>query len=150
MAKANGASFMDLPQFAEFEKVLGAFKLPMVEGSQVVEMQRKNVEALSEANKVVFEGWQALAQRQGELMRQSVEGFAAGLRDVADSGSFEEGLAKQTTLVKDGFEQAVANVRELGELGVKSQNAAVEVLNHRFVTGLDEFKTAIETSAKGK
>ena len=152
MSKSNG-SFMDFDfgRFAEVEKVFGAFKLPMVDNGAVVEAQRKNVEALTEANKLVVEGWQAIAQRQSEIVREAAGDFTAALRDMSTEGaSVEAQLAKQTDRVKQGFEQALANARELTELGVKSQGEAANLLSHRFIESLDEVKSAFEKQAKAR
>ena len=152
MSKSNG-SFMDFDfgRFAEVEKVFGAFKLPTVDNGAVVEAQRKNVEALAEANKLVFEGWQAIAQRQSEIVREAAGEFTSAVRDLtAEGDSVEKRIAKQTDLVKRGFEQSLANARELTELGVKSQGEAANRLSHRFVESLDEIKSAFEKQAKAR
>lgn len=152
MSKANG-SVMDFNfgQFADFEKVFAAFKLPMVDNDAMVKAQRKNVEALTEANKLVVEGWQAIAQRQSEIVREAAGEFSSALRDMTSQGaSVEARLAKQTDMVKHGFEQALANARELTELGVKSQGEAANLLSHRFIEGLDEVKAAFEKQAKSR
>ena len=148
MSKGNGPSFMDVnfPQFADFEKAFDTFKLPMVESETLAAAQRKNVEALTEANRLVIEGWQALAHRQTEIARQTISDFTAAVQDLAGDSSVEGRLAKQTDLVKEGFEQAVSNARELAELGVKSQSEAVDLLNQRFTESLDEFKSAFAKS----
>ena len=152
MSKSNG-SFMDFDfgRFADVEKVFGTFKLPMVDNGAMVEAQRKNVEALTEANKLVVEGWQAIAQRQSEIVREAAVDFTSALRDMTAEGpSVEARLAKQTDRVKHGFEQAVANARELTELGVKSQGEAANLLSHRFIESLDEIKSAFEKQAKAR
>ena len=152
MSKSNG-SFMDFDfgRFADVEKVFGTFKLPMVDNGAMVEAQRKNVEALTEANKLVVEGWQAIAQRQSEIVRNAAGDFTSAVRDMTKDGdSVASRLAKQTDLVKQGFEQAVANARELTELGVKSQGEAANLLSHRFIESLDEIKSAFEKQAKAR
>ena len=41
-------------------------------------------------------------------------------------------------------------MRELAEMGAKSQAEAADVLNKRFTESLEEFKSAVQTSGKGK
>ena len=145
MDKGYGPFFMDIDfvGFQDFEKAFAAFTLPMAEGQALADAQRRNVEALTQANKVVVEGWQALAQRQSEIARQAVSDFTAAVQDIAGAGSVEGQMARQTELVKEAFEQAVSNARELTELGVKSQSEAVDLLNRRFTESLDELQSAL-------
>jgi len=46
-----------------------------------VSSQRKNIEALTQANQLAVEGAQALMRRQVEITRQAVEDFSAMFRD---------------------------------------------------------------------
>ena len=141
---------MNLSEFADFEKVMKNFVMPGVGNGALFEAQRKNIEALTTANKVAFEGAQALAQRQAEITRQAVEEMGKAFQHFANGGSPELKLAKQAELMKESYEAALANLRELAEMGAKSQAEAADVLNKRFTESLDEFKSAIETSSKGK
>lgn len=151
MSKGNAPLFadFDFSRLGDFEKAFAAFQMPLVEGQSLAEAQRKNVEALTQANKVAIEGWQSLAQRQTEITRQVIADFTTALQDLAGAESVEGRLARQTEMVKEGFEQAVSNARELTELGVKSQSEALDLLNQRFTEGLDELKTAL-TKTNGK
>ena len=112
MSKGNAPLFadFDFSRFGDFEKAFAAFQMPLVEGQSLAEAQRKNVEALTQANKVAIEGWQALAQRQTEITRQVVADFTTALQDLAGLGvksqsealdllnqRFTEGLDELTT-----------------------------------------------------
>lgn len=55
-----------VPSF-DFTKLLNQYKLPGVNFSAVIDYERKNIEALTRANRAVFEGWQALVTRQAEF-----------------------------------------------------------------------------------
>src|SRR3954447_3448408 len=64
--------FDKLPAFdaASFTQ---AFKLPGFDVNTVVDIQRRNVEALTAANQTLVQGLQTVVQRQGEIARQSVK-----------------------------------------------------------------------------
>ena len=154
MSKSNGNAFVDFDltkfgaQFGDFQKAMSAFKMPAFEGNALMDAQRKNMQVFGEANKVVFEGMQAMAQRQTEIFRQAAEEFTSVMRDMAKAESPEARLARQTALIKEAFEQSCANIRELAEMGVKSQSEAADMINARFSESLEEMKSAIETSTK--
>ena len=44
----------------DFGELVGQFRLPGVDFAALVDRERKNIEALGEANRIAFEGWQRL------------------------------------------------------------------------------------------
>ncbi|MEM7226706.1 MAG: phasin family protein [Pseudomonadota bacterium] len=143
-SKVEFAPFVDFTQFAD------QFKLPAVDTTAVIDAQRKNIEAFSAANKVAFEGFQAVAQRQAEIVRKSFEDAASAVNELTTAGKPEVAFAKQAELVKQGYAQAVANGRELLEMSAKSNGEAVEVINKRVTEGLDELTVAVKKLTNGK
>ena len=49
---------------SDFTKLMSQFRLPGVDFAALVDRERKNIEALAEANRIAFEGWQSLVRRQ--------------------------------------------------------------------------------------
>ncbi len=143
-------NFMDLTKFADFTKFSEQFKVPAVDTEALLDSQRKNIEAFSAANRIAFEGAQAVTQRQVEIMRQAMEESAEVVKQMTASGKPEDKLAEQAELLKHTYEQSLANFRELAEMGAKSNGEAVEVLSRRVTEGLDEFKTALKKVATVK
>ena len=137
-------NFMDFTKFADFTKLTEQFKVPAVDTEALLDSQRKNIEAFSAANRIAFEGAQAVTQRQVEILRQVMEESAAVVKQLTAAGKPEDKLADQAELLKHSYEQSVANFRELAEMGAKSNGEAVEVLSRRVTEGLDELKTALK------
>lgn len=131
----------------DMSKIFGNFNAPGVDLQSVMSSQRKNIEALTQANKLALEGMQAVFKRQAEILKQSIEEATAAGRDLSGQGSAQDKVAKQTELAKQAFEKALANARELSEIVAKANGEAVELLNKRFSAMLDEVKDAV---AKGK
>jgi len=133
------------PSSVDFDitKYIGEFKIPGVDVETLVSSQRKNIEALTQANKLAFEGLQAMFKRQVEIIRQSIEESTAVARQLVETGSPQDKAVRQTELTKDAFEQALANSRELSEIIAKSNSEAFELLNKRFFQILDELKDGI-------
>ncbi len=137
MAQSNPFSMfgeMDL------EKMMKEFKMPGVDVDALMTSQRKNLEAIGEANKVAMEGMQAVATRQAEIMREAMEEMAKATKDLSAIGSPQEASGKQADAAREAFEKAVANMRELAEMVAKSNGEAFEVVNRRMNEGLEEFK----------
>lgn len=146
MAKAKMSTFPFMnggfAELMDFGSIADQFKLPGVDSKVFIEGHKRNLEAMTEANRVAIEGAQALAQRQVEIMRQTVDEATKAITELAKPGKPEEKLAAQTALVKEAYEMALANVRELTEMSAKSNSEAADVLTHRFADGLDEIKGA--------
>lgn len=113
-----------------------------------VEAQRRNVEALARANQVATEGLQALAHRQGEMLRQGLEQANQAMRALMTAGSPEEKAAQQAEIARAGFERAIANARELSEIATRAQTEAGDVIARRLADGMSEIKTNIESTKK--
>ena len=133
------------PPASEFDitKIVGEFKIPDVDIEAVIASQRKNLDALSHANKLAFEGVQAEFKRQAEILRQALEEGTAAARELSESGDPKKAAVRQTAMLKEAFERAVANARELSEIIAKSNSEAFELLNKRFAGVLDEIKEGI-------
>src|SRR3954469_5544868 len=110
--------FDKLPTFdaASFTQ---AFKLPGFDVTTVVDIQRRNVEALTAANQTLVQGLQTVVQRQGEIARQSVRQFQDLVSFKPSSTSVRETLVKQIAVTKTSYEKNVTNARELGDIVAK-------------------------------
>ncbi len=68
--------------FFDVTKIMGDFRVPGIDLEAAVASQRKNIEALTQANQLAVEGVQALMRRQVEITRQAMEDFSAMFRDL--------------------------------------------------------------------
>jgi phasin family protein len=76
------------------------------------------------ANRVAFEGWQALVRRQSEILQDSIKQAVSSLQG-GDAG------ANRMDIASHAFETALSNMRELAEMAVKSQKEAFDVIRKR-------------------
>jgi phasin family protein len=119
----SGSTGGPTPAF-DFSKMLQQFKIPGVDFSSIVERERKNIEALAEANRIAFEGWQNLVRRQSEILQDSMK------RAVEESRN-QNALKNGAEIARSAFETALGNMRELAEMAAKSQRDAFEVIRKR-------------------
>lgn len=139
-------------QFFDFDisKYLGDFKVPGVDVDSLVSSQRKNIEALTQANKLAYDGLQAVVKRQVEILRQTVDEIAQATKDIAEPGNPQDKAAKQAELAKDTFERSLSNLRELSEMIAKANTEAFDLLNKRFTQSLDEVRDTFSKLAAKK
>jgi phasin family protein len=129
---------------AEFKDFLGRMQLPaMPDMEAVLAAHRRNVEALTAANKVALDGAQAVARRNMEIIQQTVAELSDTVRAIGAAEGAQAKATKQAELVKAAYERGVANFKEVGDLIQKSNTEALELLNRRFAEAMDEVKQLV-------
>lgn len=125
----------------EFSRLFTQMRFPgMPDGNAMLEAHRRNVEALTQANKVAIEGVQTVAKRHLELMHQMMGEAAEAITSLGSGGSKP---TDQTELLRRAYERALAHARELSELIQQTNSEAASLLNRRFVAAMDEVKGLI-------
>ncbi len=138
---ANPTTATTKNNFFDVTKVMGDFRVPGIDVEAAVASQRKNIEALTQANQLAVEGVQALMRRQVEITRQAMEDFSAMFRDfVQPNGSPEDRIVKQAEYSKLAIEKSLSNAKELTELVTKANTEAFNVINKRVTESLDEVR----------
>jgi phasin family protein len=123
-------------------RMFADFRLPaMPDLEALAQAQRRNLEALSAANRVALEGAQMVARRHMEILQQAMSETTEALRSLAAAGESPQArAARQAELLKTAYERAVANLKEVADLIQKSNAEALAVLNRRFAEAMDEVK----------
>jgi phasin family protein len=129
-------SFFDL----DVAKMMSDFRFRLFDVDALMACQRRNVEALTQASQLTMEAAQAVARRQIEIARQTLEEMSALLRDIAQPASTEDRIAKNTEYAKQMLEKSVSNGREITLLATKAGTEAADVLHRRACQGLDEIR----------
>ena len=124
-AAVNAAN--ELPSLDELVKLLERLRLPGVDADALVEWQRKDLDALAEANRQAYAGIKALAERRDEILRDTLVQWQEALKNVVGN----DALAKQAEVAKQGLQQAIDHVRELAEMETQSRNNAWQVVRDR-------------------
>jgi phasin family protein len=128
-------------------QLLERFKIPGVDFPALVDAQRKNVEALREANQKAYSGALALAQRQAEIFEKTMQEWQHTAKELTSKSSVENVATKQADLARKAIENAIGNMRELAEMAAKSQAEAYEVIGKRVKDGLEEFQEYLKKRA---
>jgi phasin family protein len=129
--KADTKQEWEMP-FPDFTKIMQAYKIPGMDFSTFMDREKKNIEALTKANKIAFEGWQALVRRQSEILKETMEETMANAR--------KQDAAQRVEVAKQGFEKAIAHMRELAEMATKSQKEAFEIVQKRIAANVHEMQ----------
>jgi phasin family protein len=136
--------------FFDVTKAFRDFRVPGIDVDAIVAAQRKNFEALTQANQFAVEGLQAVAKRQAEIAQQTLGEASTLVRDWTQPGAPEERLANTVEAARLALEKRVANVRELTELTVKASEDVFSVIARRMSEAFDEVRLYAKKQASAE
>jgi phasin family protein len=125
----------------DITKMFEQFKLPGVDISALMEARRKDIEALTEVNKIALQSSQTMAQKQVEILQKTME----ELKQAMSAGKPMENAAKQGEVVQHAMQKAFTYMRELAELAVKAQTEALAVINKRAQENMQELTSLVQS-----
>jgi phasin family protein len=128
-------------QLIDITKIFEQFKLPGVDVSALMEARRKDIEALTEVNKIALQSSQTMAQKQVEILQKTMQ----ELTQTMSAGKPMENAAKQGEVVQHAMEKAFTYMRELAELTVKAQTEALAVINKRTQENIQELTSLVQS-----
>lgn len=126
--------------FFGYSKTYRDLQLPIFAPQLVADAQRKNIEALTQANQLALDGARLFAQRQSEIVQQAFAQASALLRDLLQPSEPEERVARTAEAAKRVFDQNMATMRELNELGAKASADVFSVMARRVSEGFNEMR----------
>ena len=129
--------------FKQMQGGFSAYQLPNFDNKAFLESQKKNMEALVNANQAAMAGTQELFKAQSEMLQQAMADATEAAKELAGTSNPKELAEKQTDLVQTAVEKALANSTELGELVKHNQEEITKMINERFVASMQEIKEAI-------
>jgi phasin family protein len=130
----------------DWSKLLGDMQTKAVEPSQLLEAHQRNLEAWTKAQAVVAQGFQAISERQAEIIRNRMTQSASVIQGVIQNPKLDGGA--QVDAIKAAVEVQVAELKELTEMVSKVQADALTILRDRFVAGMEEVGAKTKTAAK--
>ena len=135
------ADLPKMPDFSEFTRMFANLKMPAAPNMDAfVAASRRNMEVITAANRIALEGAQAVGKRHMEIMQQGMAEMTEAMRALALPEAPQAKAAKQAELLKNAYEHAVANMKELGDLIQRSNGEAIGLLNTRFAEAMEEVK----------
>ena len=126
--------------FDDLGKMVEKFKVPGIDMAAIVESQRKDMEALAEANRQAYEGIKALAQRRNEILKESLAEWQEAMQDAGGKDALAKGAAK----AKKGVQQAIANFKELADMEAQARSKAWKVVQDRFQENLANLQKLLQ------
>jgi phasin family protein len=121
-------------------KLVEKFQMPGFDIAALIEWQRKDMEALIEANRQAYAGVTALVERRNEILQETLAQWQAAIKDATGA----DGLAKQAEAAKLGVEKALANFSELSQMEAQSRNNVWKVVQDRLQDNLGNLQKLLQ------
>src|SRR6516225_7359614 len=136
-------SFLDMIE--EFGTGLG---VPKVDVDKLIEVHRRNIDALGRSAQVATEGAKSLADKQREIIETAFRETSAMVRDFKPTGNPQEMLVKQTEFAKKAFDMTLQNTRDVAELAMKATSDATAIVRDRLRESLSELRNSVSAGSE--
>lgn len=113
---------------------------PGLSADTLMGAQRRYLEAWTTANQIMVDAMRTVIQRQTELAQSGMQDFLTGTGTMLQPGAGAPGAADPFGKMREFYEKAFSNFKELTEIMVKAQTEAMNVLSQCVTTNLDELK----------
>ncbi len=123
----------------DLTKVLEQFKVPGIDTQEILDARRKDIEALMQANQAIYQGMQAMANKQGELMQAAMADIQNAMKGAASSMSLGD-PAKQGETARKAYEKMLGDMQDLAQIARQSQTEAMAKITARGNEHLEEVK----------
>ena len=83
-------------------------------------------------------------------MAQQAEVFQETMKAIAAEAGNETVAGRRTEIARQGFEKALANMRQLAETATESQKQTIEILRRRFEDGMAAMRNPVAEAPEGR
>ena len=139
-------TYIEMMKENDLTKMFDGKNFPGMNTEALTEAQKKNVQAIVDANRVASEGYQALFKKQVEVLQNGVSEMTEVMKDATAQPMSADGHEKRMQLAKTQFEKSVATFNEMSEAARKANEDAAAIIQARFSEGVEEMKQLASTS----
>ena len=134
---ADATSYIEM--LRKFGSDLG---LPKLNVDELLQTQKKNIDALGQSAKVAAQGAQSVAQKQREVLEAGLREAATLAREYKPLGKIHENIALQTEFARKMFEIAVQGAQESASTARQSTTEAVKIIQARVKESFEEIRAS--------
>jgi len=121
----------DFLPFRDLTKTLEQFQVAGADASSFVEARRKDVAALTAANKIAYEALEALARTQADMLTQAFESMQESAKGALTMAVGGAPSTKHIESAQQAWQKMLVDINELGEMARKAQASAMAGLSKR-------------------
>jgi len=124
----------------DFTKALSSMQVPGVDADAILAAQKKNMDALVEANKAAAAGYQELFKKQVSIFEETTAEAQRALKGFDATKMDAETAKAQGELARAAFEKALSNMQALAESAQKANREAYDIVSARIQESLVELR----------
>jgi len=132
----------------DFTMLLQQYKLPGVDMAFIIDARRKDIEALTQANRIAYEGMQRLVQKQLDIFSKTIQQIQIEAPNALAGRGDARTVTQQSEIVQQRLHTALKNMREMAEMAQKSQSEALTVMTKRADQNIDAAKNLMKGTGK--
>jgi phasin family protein len=117
--------------------------LPKLNVDELLQTQKKNIDALGQSAKVAAQGAQSEAQKQREVLEAGLREATTLAREYKPLGKVHENIALQTEFARKMFEIAVEGAQESASTAKQSTTEAVKIIQDRVKESFEEIRASV-------
>ena len=134
----DNTSYIDM-----LRKFCSDLGLPKLNVDELLQAQKKNLEALGQSAKVAAQGAQSGAQKQREVLEAGLREASTLAREYKPLGKIHENLALQTEFARKVFDIAVKGAQDTASTARQSTTEAVKIIQDRMKENFEEFRASV-------
>jgi phasin family protein len=117
--------------------------LPKLKVDELLQTQKKNIDALGQSAKVAAQGAQSEAQKQREVLEAGLREATTLAREYKPLGKVHENMALQTEFARKMFEIAVEGAQESASTAKQSTTEAAKIIQDRVKESFEEIRASV-------
>ena len=137
--KSQTDSLLDM--FQQFGRNL---QLPNAQITDVVEQNRKNIEAMQQIARTTSSGTQTLMAKQREALEESLGEIAKMVQGSMTPGDPSQMISNQVEFARRSFETTIKNVTEMGEIVRDTSSDSFNILKQRVEDSIEEIRDTMD------
>jgi phasin family protein len=151
MANHNSNPFMDgFKMFTDGSAFNNAKAMPGIDMNNIISMQRRAAEKVTEANQAAAENLQAMMRRKSEIMQSGAADMFQLVKEMAISPNLEVGMSKMTRFTQDSIKKAAEDTREISEMLFKSTMEVFDMMAEGMAESMGECAKTCATGSSSK
>jgi len=124
----------------DFTKHLASLRVPGMDAEALMSAQKKNMDALVQANKAAAAGYQDLFRKQMQIFEETMSEAKDHLKGFDATKLDAEKAKASAELARAAFEKALANMQALAEGAQKANADAYEIVSARIKESMTELR----------
>ncbi len=104
----------------------------------ILEAQRKNLKAITDAQEIAMEGFQSIARQQSEFVSSMIANQSSLMGLLTKEGTPEEKIARHADLARMQYNAAIHDIRQMQDTMHKIIRNAADVLHHNVASHMKD------------